>query len=85
MDPQENRSRSIAKAVVRALLAGLLVFGLLFYWGGCVETQPPTCYGMFGLYTVPGGDWFALAAGVVTAAVVGVLLLLLPGRRWQRA
>lgn len=57
-----------------ALLAAVVVFALLFQWGGGVDTQPPTCYGMFGLWTVPCGGWPAVVAGAVTGVLVWLLL-----------
>ena len=45
--------------VAPVLVAGLLVLVLVFPWGGGVDggldAFPPTCFGMFGLYTVPCG------------------------------
>ena len=62
-----------AKVAV-ALLAGLVVLVLLFPWGGGQDPIPPTCFGMFGWYTVPCGGWPALAAGGLTAGVVWLVL-----------
>jgi hypothetical protein len=56
------------------LLAGLAVFVLLFQWGGGVDTDPPTCFGMFGLWTVPCGGWPAVVAGVFTAGLAWLAL-----------
>ena len=58
------------RRVVIALVAGIVVFVLLFQWGGGIFTDPPICFGMFGLYTVPCGGWPAVAAGAVTVVVV---------------
>lgn len=69
-----NRSR-----VVVSLLAGIVVFALLFQWGGGIDPDPPTCYGMFGWWTVPCGGWPAVAAGLVTAGIVWSSL-----RWWDR-
>jgi hypothetical protein len=60
---------------VAAFLAGLVVFVLQFPWGGGVATDPPTCFGMFGAWTVPCGGWPTVAAAVVTALLVWVVLL----------
>jgi hypothetical protein len=60
---------------VAALLAGLVVFVLQFPWGGGVTIDPPTCFGMFVAWTVPCGGWPTVAAGVVTALLVWVVLL----------
>ena len=68
-----------AKVAV-ALLGGLVVFALLFHWGGGIDTQPPVCYSMFGWYSVPCDAWVSWAGGALTAAVVG-LWLWLAGRR----
>lgn len=67
--------------VAVALLAGLVVFVLLFHWGGGQDSAPPTCFGMFGWYTVPCEGWVAPAAGAVTAALVGLALWLKDRRR----
>jgi hypothetical protein len=61
---------------VAALLAGLVVVVLQFPWGGGVDTDPPTCFGMFGLWSVPCGGWPALIGGLVTALLVWVVLVL---------
>ncbi|HSM38463.1 MAG TPA: hypothetical protein VK838_03955 [Candidatus Limnocylindrales bacterium] len=70
-----RRSASVARLGVAALMAGLVVFVLQFPWGGGVTTDPPTCYGMFGAWTVPCGGWPTLAAGVGTALLVWLVLL----------
>lgn len=57
-----------------ALLAGLVVVALQFPWGGGASTDPPTCYGMFGAWTVPCGGWPTLVAGAVTALLVWLVL-----------
>ena len=67
--------------LVVASLAGLIVFALLFQWGGGVDTEPPACFGMFGFYSVPCGGWPAVAAGIATAAVVYLVLSLRERRR----
>jgi hypothetical protein len=66
---------SIMRLGVAPLLAGLVVFVLQFPWGGGVDTDPPTCFGMFGAWTVPCGGWPTVAAGIVTALLVWVVLL----------
>lgn len=60
---------------VASLLAGLVVIVLQFPWGGGVDTDPPTCFGMFYAWTVPCGGWPTLLAGAVTAVLVWVVLL----------
>jgi hypothetical protein len=62
------------RRIAIALLAGFVVFVLLFPWGGGLDTLPPTCFGMFGWYTVPCGGWPAVAAGALTAGVVWLAL-----------
>jgi hypothetical protein len=68
-----------------ALLAGLFVYALLQPWGGCVDSDPRVCTGMFGWYTVPTDAWvwwFSLVAGA--AIVVVGLALWLRDRRSTR-
>lgn len=64
-----------------ALLAGLVVFVPLFHWGRGPATG--TCFGMFGWYTVPCGGWPAIAAGALTAVVVGFVLWSRDRRKWM--
>ena len=66
--------------VVAALVAGLVVFVFLFQWGGGTSADPPTCFGMLG-YPVPCGGWPAVAAGVLTAAMVWLAFWLWDLRR----
>ena len=75
MGSTERRPTSPTGLGVAALLAGLVVFVLQFQWGGGVDTDPPTCFGMFGWWTVPCGGWPTLVAGAVTALLVWVVLL----------
>ena len=70
--------RALVERVLMALLAGLVPFVLLFNWGGGIDTDPPTCLGMFG-YPVPCGGWPSLAAGPVTAGVIWRVLWLSDG------
>lgn len=65
------------RRVAIAVLAGFVVFALLFPWGGGVDTDPPICFGMFGWWTVPCGGWPAVAAGTATGVVVWLAL------RWR--
>jgi hypothetical protein len=74
METAKQQGAGTRARVVVALLAGLIVFVLLFQWGGGNEPIPPTCFGMFGWYTVPCGGWPAVAAGALTAGVVGLVL-----------
>jgi len=69
-----RRDTRIRAKVAVALLAGMVVFVLLFPWGGGTASDPPTCFGMFGWWTVPCGGWPAVAAGAMTAGVVGSVL-----------
>lgn len=57
-----------------ASVAGFVVLVLLFPWGGGQDSDPPTCFGMFGWYTVPCGGWPAVAAAVVAGVVVWLIL-----------
>ncbi len=75
MESTDSRATSSRRRVVVALLAGLVVFVLLFQWGGGQDSDPPTCFGMFGLWTVPCGGWPTVAAGAVTALLVWLVLL----------
>ncbi len=74
MESTGSRATSSRRRVVVALLAGLVVFVLLFQWGGGQDSDPPTCFGMFGLWTVPCGGWPAVAAGALTAGLVWLVL-----------
>ena len=60
---------------VAALLAGLVVVVLQFPWGGGLDSDPPTCFWIAGLWTVPCGGWPTLIAGAVTALLVWVVLV----------
>jgi hypothetical protein len=71
----KDRPTSVRRLGVAALLAGLVVLVLQFPWGGGVDTDPPTCYGMFSAWTVPCGGWPTLIAGLVTALLVWLVLL----------
>ena len=63
-----RRSISLQRIIVGALLAGLALFVLLFPWGGGIDPDPPTCYGVFGpLWMVPCEGGIALAAGALMA------------------
>lgn len=75
MTSTDRPTTSNRRLGVSALLAGLVVFVLQFPWGGGVATDPPTCFGMFGLWTVPCGGWPTLIAGAVTALLVWVVLV----------
>lgn len=63
---------STAAKVGLAVLAGLIVLALLTPVHGA-DTIPRQCFSVVG-YEVPCGDGIALAAGAVTAAVVGFSL-----------
>ena len=70
-----DRPTSVRRLGVAALLAGLVVFILQFPWGGGIDPDPPTCYGMFALWTVPCGGWPTVVAGAITALLVWLVLL----------
>ena len=74
---QNVRQGSAARRkVVVAPLAGLIVFVLLFAWGGGIDTLPPECFSMFGWYSVPCDGWFAPAAALAAAGVTYLVLWL---------
>jgi hypothetical protein len=68
---------------VAAALAGLVVFVLQFPWGGGTASDPPTCFGMFGAWTVPCGVWPTLLAGAATAFLVWLVLVVKENLRLQ--
>jgi hypothetical protein len=75
MESPESVAPSPLRLGVAALLAGLVVFVLQFPWGGGVNTDPPTCYGMFWAWTVPCGGWPALVGGAIAAFLIWIVLL----------
>lgn len=75
MELTDRPTTSILRLGMAALPAGLVVFVLQFPWGGGVDTDPPTCFGMFGWWTVPCGGWPTVAAGALTALLVWLVLL----------
>jgi hypothetical protein len=75
MDSTDRRATLNLRLVVAALLAGLVVFVLQFPWGGGVDTDPPTCFGMFGLWTVPCGGWPTVAGGALAALLAWCVLV----------
>jgi hypothetical protein len=75
MESTDRPTTSVMRLGVAALLAGLVVVVLQFPWGGGVDTDPPTCFGMFGAWTVPCGGWPTVAAGAVAALLVWLVLL----------
>jgi hypothetical protein len=74
MASPDGRPPSPRRLGVAALLAGLVVVVLQFPWGGGIDTDPPTCFGAFFLWTVPCGGWPTLLAGAFTAVLVWVVL-----------
>ena len=74
MEPTDRRPASPKRLGVAAVLAGLVVVVLQFPIAG-IDTDPPTCFGMFYAWTVPCGGWPTLLAGAVTAVLVWVVLL----------
>lgn len=75
MESSVQRPISTRRLAVAALLAGLVVVVLQFPWGGGTASDPPTCFGMFGAWTVPCGGWPTLLAGAVTALLVWLVLV----------
>ena len=75
MESTDPQPPSPLRLLVAALMAGLVVFVLQFPWGGGVDTDPPTCFGMFGAWTVPCGGWPTLVAAAITTLLVWVVLL----------
>lgn len=67
------------RTIIVALLAGFVVFVLLFR-GSDTATMPPTCYSLLG-YVVPCEPWVAWAAGAATAGVVGLAMWMNERRR----
>ena len=67
------------RTIILALLAGFVVFVLLFRGSG-TGAIPPTCYSLLS-YTVPCEAWVAWAAGAATAGVVGLVLWMNERRR----
>jgi uncharacterized membrane protein (UPF0136 family) len=65
--------------VTVSLIAGVIVFLLLVPAGG-IDPLPPVCWGVFG-YEVPCDSRLSLAAGVASAAVVGLAFSLVGRRR----
>jgi hypothetical protein len=74
MESTDRQGSSTVRKGAMAVLAGLVVFVLLFQWGGGLNPDPPTCFGMFGWWTVPCGGWPAVAAGALTTGVVWLAL-----------
>jgi hypothetical protein len=72
------------RIALRALLAGLALFALLLPWGGGIDPDPPTCYGLFGpFWTVPCEGGIALAAGgLLSGAVLLASALVRRGMGW---
>lgn len=68
-------TRAIVANVGVPLLAGVLVFVLLFPVAG-IDPIPPQCFSAFS-YNVPCIDGLAVVAGIGTAVVVFLL------RRWK--
>ena len=74
---QNERPGFVARpSVAIALIAGLVVFVLLFAWGGGIDTLPPECFSMFGWYSVPCEGWVAPAAGLAAAGITYLILWL---------
>lgn len=82
MEPAEKRPTSTVVMVALALLAGIVVFGLLTPVHGA-DTIPLQCFSVVG-YQVPCDNGVALTAGATTAAIVGLALWLKDRRRASR-
>lgn len=67
------------RTIILALLAGFVVFVLLFRGSGTAAI-PPTCYSLLS-YVVPCEPWVAWAAGAATAVGVGAVLWMNERRR----
>ncbi|CAN5746459.1 hypothetical protein BH23ACT4_BH23ACT4_05970 [soil metagenome] len=78
MAPPDIRRPRLAKRLIIAFPAGLVVFAALLPWHG-VDSDPPVCWSMFD-YVVPCGSGLALAAGAATAGIVGLALWLVTRR-----
>lgn len=65
---RQSRGRWTWPQVGLMVLAGFVVLVLLFP-ASEIDTQPPECYSVFG-YVVPCEAGWAIAAGVLAAAVV---------------
>jgi hypothetical protein len=74
MEPTDRPPTSPRRLGVAAVLAGLVVVVLQFPFAR-IDTDPPTCFGVFYAWTVPCGGWPTLLAGAVTAVLVWVVLL----------
>jgi hypothetical protein len=82
VDEARIRGISTRTTIALAVIAGLIVWALLTYWGGCDDSQPTAaCYSMFRWYEVPREGWVAVAAGGATAVVVFIALWLWGRRR----
>ncbi len=75
MESADPRPPSPRRLGVAALLAGLVVFVLQFPWGGGIDPDPPTCFGMFAAWTVPCGGWPTLIGAGIAAFLVWIVLL----------
>jgi hypothetical protein len=75
MESPDVAPPSVWRLGVAALMAGLVVLVLQFPWGGGIDPEPPTCYGMFAAWTVPCGGWPTLIGGAITAFLVWIVLL----------
>jgi hypothetical protein len=71
MASRVGQAVSWRRIAVRALLAGLALLVLLVPWGGGIDPNPPTCYGIFGpLWTVPCDGWPPIVAAALMSGAV---------------
>ena len=82
MERTQQRTSANRRRIIAAVVAGLIVFALLFPWGGGQDAvEGAACFSMFGWYTVPCGGGVAIAAGAATGALVWLVLWLIDRRR----
>jgi hypothetical protein len=81
VEGRTSQARRSGRRIVISALAGLIVFALIFFWGGGRGPEPGTCFGLFGWYTVPCDGWVSWTAGGATAVVVFLVLWVSDRRR----
>ena len=82
METTQPRAAANRTRFIVALAASLIVFSLLFPWGGGQDAvEGAACFGMFLWYTVPCGGGVAIAAGLATGALAWMVLWLIDRRR----
>jgi len=73
--PEPNERLRCYREQLWRLRRNALVVVVLQFPFAEIDTDPPTCFGMFYAWTVPCGGWPTLLAGVVTAVLEWVVLL----------